>query len=117
MSDAAAWGEDFKTLALSVSGPSESTWREANHVDGRSSARRVLPDAMAHHRQPLVDPCPLRRAFLREIAMDTTTPITTHERRIHNDRRAMSIYRRRRDIDRVQDEMKLRRQLKEPCDE
>ncbi len=45
--------------------------------------------------------------------MDTTTPITTHERRIHSDRRAMSIYRRRRDIDRWHEQRRLERDIKE----
>lgn len=43
--------------------------------------------------------------------MDSTTPLTTHQRRIQDDQRAKSIYSRRRDIDRRHDEMRLEREL------
>ncbi|MDT8894224.1 hypothetical protein RSO41_06110 [Halomonas sp. I1] len=45
--------------------------------------------------------------------MDNITPTTKYQRRIQNDQRAVSRYARRRDIDRLHDEMRLERELRE----
>lgn len=45
--------------------------------------------------------------------MDTTTPITKHERRIQSDQKATSRYRRQPAIDRWHDQRRLEQQLKE----
>ena len=41
------------------------------------------------------------------------TPITKHQSRIVNDNRAKSLYARRPEIDRLHDDMKLKRELRE----
>lgn len=46
--------------------------------------------------------------------MDTTRPITKNQSRIRNDLRATSRYARRKDIDRLLEQRRLAKQLREP---